>query len=185
MHRYWKNIPPTAISEEGCSILWHTLQKRPAQSRLRLDVLKYVIFALIAFLVSNAKVMGGLSPFGVALTAAVPLRLSYVSFISGVLGYIVFGSLSESLTYLAAMVFVLAVKLLLRPYKKLRENPILLSLVTGVVSAASGIVASMGLEHTAAAAAVKILEAVLAARHDHVLRIERACSFQRKADPSL
>lgn len=137
--------------------------KTAAQSRLRLDVLKYVIFALIAFLVSNAKVMGGLSPFGVALTAAVPLRLSYVSFISGVLGYIVFGSLSESLTYLAAMVFVLAVKLLLRPYKKLRENPILLSLVTGVVSAASGIVASMGLEHTAAAAAVKILEAVLAA----------------------
>lgn len=137
--------------------------KTAAQSKFRVDVLKYVIFALVAFLVSNAKVMGGLSPFGVALTAAVPLRLSYVSFVSGVLGYIVFGSLSDSLTYLAAMVFVLAIKLLLRPYKKLRENPILLSVVTGVISAVSGIVASMGLENSAAQVAIKILEAVLAA----------------------
>jgi len=132
------------------------------RSGIRSGVLPYVIFAVIAFLVSNAKVMGGLSPFGVALTAAVPLRLSYVSFVGGFIGYIVFGRLSESLAYLAAMTFVLAIKQLLQPYKKLRENVWLLSVIAGIISAAAGIVAAMATEPTATAVAIHILEAMLA-----------------------
>ena len=93
-------------------------QKASMQSRVNPAVVKSVLLSLISFFVSNAKVMGSLSPFGIALTAAVPLRMSYVSFIGCFLGYIVFGRLSESLSYLAALTFVLAVKQLIRPYRK-------------------------------------------------------------------
>ena len=137
--------------------------KSVPQYKLRADVLKYVGFALISFFVANAKVMGSLSPFGVALTAAAPAPLSYVSFVGSLTGYLVFGKLSESLPYLAALLFVLAVKQIVRPYKKLRANPIFLAVMTGAVSAASGIVLSMAAEDTVAAVAIKVLEAVLAA----------------------
>ena len=137
-------------------------QKASIQSRVNPAVVKSVLLSLISFFVSNAKVMGSLSPFGIALTAAVPMKMSYVSFIGCFLGYIVFGKLSESLSYLAALVLVLAVKQLIRPYRKLRENVLLLTAVTTAVSAASGIVISTAAEDTTAAVIIKILEAVLA-----------------------
>ena len=137
--------------------------KSVSQYKMRADVLKYAAFALISFFVANAKVMGSLSPFGVALTAAAPIPLSYVSFIGSLVGYLVFGKLSESLPYLAALLFVLAVKQIIKPYKKLRGNPIFLAVMTGLVSAASGIVLSIAAEDTAMVVAIKVLEAVLAA----------------------
>lgn len=138
-------------------------EKTITRQKINPAVIKSVLLSLLSFFVSNAKVMGSLSPFGIALTAAVPLRMSYVSFIGCCLGYAVFGKLSESLSYLAALVFVLGVKQLIKPYRKLRENVVFLSAVTGIVSAASGIVISAAAEDTATALVIKLLEAVLAA----------------------
>ncbi len=138
------------------------VQKPSAASRINPIVLKSVLLSLISFFVSNAQVMGSLSPFGIALTAAVPMKMSYVSFVGCCLGYIVFGRLSESLSYLAALVLVLAIKQLLYPYRKLRENALLLTVITTVVSIVSGLIIATAVEETLTATIIHLLEAILA-----------------------
>ena len=81
-------------------------KKTVVKPKVNILIIKAVIFSLIAFFVSDAQVMGSLSPFGLALTAAVPIRMSYVSFIGCLAGYLVRGKFFESLSYIAALILV-------------------------------------------------------------------------------
>ena len=138
-----------------------------------------MIFSLIAFFVSDAQVMGSLSPFGLALTAAVPIRMSYVSFIGCLAGYLVRGKFFESLSYIAALILVLAVKQLMRPYRKLRDNMLVLSVMTGAISLVSGIIISVAsIRHFSF---FKGIGSRVGGSNDFVLQIKLQIDIQRKA----
>ena len=155
-------------------------KKTVVKPKVNILIIKAVIFSLIAFFVSDAQVMGSLSPFGLALTAAVPIRMSYVSFIGCLAGYLVRGKFFESLSYIAALILVLAVKQLMRPYRKLRDNMLVLSVMTGAISLVSGIIISVATDQSGTFLFLKVLEAALAAAMTLFCRLSYKSIFSGK-----
>ncbi|MDF2567738.1 MAG: protein serine/threonine phosphatase, partial [Oscillospiraceae bacterium] len=99
---------------------------------------KYVLILLISFAVSNAKIMSTLSPFGIALTASLPLGLSYVSFLGSLLGYIFLNGITQSFSYIIALIAILAVKMCWNSTLMHKRNIAAISVVSFLVSAATG-----------------------------------------------
>lgn len=86
----------------------------------------YPLVFLLAFVSSNAQVLGTLSPFPAALIAALPYGLCLSAFFGSVLGYIIFGGMVNNLSCFIAAVGVLTVKFCLAAtsaaFKKIRAN---------------------------------------------------------------
>lgn len=94
--------------------LLHTSQ----QSFAHRTVLSVLAVAVFSFVVSNAKVLGSFSPFGLSVCMAVPAPLTIFSFLGSTLGYIVFGGVQENAVYIAGLVLAAAVKLAFSPRGK-------------------------------------------------------------------
>lgn len=124
--------------------------------------LRYVLAAFFAFCASGAKVLASLSPFGLAAMAALPASLSLTAFLGGVIGSIVFGGITGNLSYLIAMVVMLAVKFLLSSFPKIRNRLWLLSVLAGVIMLATGLVTAYAINLSPAGTALKAAEAFLA-----------------------
>lgn len=88
------------------------------QSLAHRTVLSAIAVAVFSFLVSNAKVLGSFSPFGLSFCMAVPGPLTIFSFLGSILGYIVFGGVQQNAVYIAGLVLCAAVKLAFTPRGK-------------------------------------------------------------------
>lgn len=106
---------------------------------LRLDSLlensKYAVCSFFSFLVSNVHVLGTLSPFGVALSTALPLKFSISSVIGAILGYSLLGDFVENFPYLIALFIIMGIKSAISEIPKIRTNPIFLSTLSSTVLA--------------------------------------------------
>ncbi len=147
---------------------------------LRGDLLKYGIFGLLSLLISNTTMTGGQFHFGIALVAAVPLKISYIVYVGQLVGHLLFGNWTNQIPYLAAMTFVLAVKQLLHPHPKLRENKLFLSLMAGTISLAGGIVTTVATDRTAFTLMIHILEAILTTGMTYFLSVGCGAIFSKK-----
>ncbi len=87
---------------------------------------KYGFTGIFAFLASNVKLLGSLSPFGIALSMALPAQFSVASILGALAGYSLFGNFAENLPYLIALLAVMGLKFAIAGIPRLRGNPAVL-----------------------------------------------------------
>ncbi len=80
-----------------------------------------VIHLMLGFLMSSCKIIGNISPFGIAFAAASPQNYKLHSSVGAVLGYIIFASLG-GLKYIAAVILLLAINSLSLLSEKIKKN---------------------------------------------------------------
>ena len=90
------------------------------------------------FICAAASLFGSYAPFGISLTAAVPFRYIFASFIGALAGYIVFPG-SGSFRYIAAMCAVIAIRWTLSDIKKLNRHYMYSSAVSFFPTIATGL----------------------------------------------
>ncbi len=98
-------------------------------------ILKNIVTAILGFAAAKASVKGVMLPFGLSFLAGMS-RPFFASAATGAFAgyfFIVFGG--SGFRYIAALFAILAIKLIVSPYKKISENPIFLSVITLFASA--------------------------------------------------
>ena len=139
-----------------------SMKKMKSTPRALTKNLRYLLTFGLAFLVSNANMMGALSPFGVAVTAAVPGGAGFAAFLGSLLGYIVFGGVTGNLSYIAALLLVAAAKFAFSAVTKLRENVAFLSLLAGAATIGTGITVVLSAGYNLPDLILRCCEGVLA-----------------------
>ena len=99
----------------------------------------HILTFVCGFLVSGASVFGAYSPFGIALTAAVPGRLVFTSFAGAFVGYIAMSSSGSYFRYIAAMAAVIAIRWTLSDLKGLSSRSFFPSAVSFFPTLATGL----------------------------------------------
>lgn len=101
-----------------------------------------------AMLACGIKLPGGLSPFGTALTLALPGNFSLAAFGGSLAGYCLLGGFEENLARMIALICALGVKLLISDLPRFRSSTTFLSasaaLVMGACLAARSILGDFG-----------------------------------------
>ncbi len=135
--------------------------KKTADSAKR--ALTYALTVFFSFCATGAKVLSALSPFGLAAMAALPSNLSFLAFFGSMAGCLVFGGITDNLSYLIGLLVMLALKFLLSSFPKLKNNLGLLSVLSGLVMLATGLVTAYTISLSPAGTALKVAEAFLCA----------------------
>ncbi len=81
-----------------------------------------VIVFVLAFIFSNARVLGIMAPFNIAVTAALPVNLSYISFLGSLMGYVFFGGISSNISAIFCMFLIIVAKQLFIKSQLLKYN---------------------------------------------------------------
>lgn len=101
--------------------------------------------ALCGFIFSRAVVFGSLMPFGLALLAGCMQPFAPAVAIGTFFGYFIPAVGNGGFRYIAALLAVLAIRLMLSGYKKISENPFFLSFIAFAANAITGAVTLNGL----------------------------------------
>ncbi|MBR6789871.1 MAG: SpoIIE family protein phosphatase [Oscillospiraceae bacterium] len=102
---------------------------------------------LASALACGIRLPGGLSPFGPALTLALPGDHTLAAFAGSMIGYCCFGGFEENLARITALLCALGVKLLVMDRPKLRACPVMAvaaALLTGGCMTARNILLELG-----------------------------------------
>lgn len=99
---------------------------------------------------ARAVITGGLMPFGLAAVAGVPVLFTPAAAVGAFLGYLIPAAGSGAFRYLAAMLAIVAVKLLLGGDRKISENQIFLGLLCLASCLITALVTYKGLPGAAA-----------------------------------
>ena len=105
------------------------------------------IIFLASVLLSNARILNSISGFGVSFAAALSPTYAIASTLGSLAGYLLFGTISENLVYIAALFFVFVVKLFLSRRAVRRASPVLFGCISLVAMLAAGIILSV-IEHS-------------------------------------
>lgn len=79
------------------------------------------LYLILGVLISSCKIIGNISPFGIAFTAASPQNYKLHSAVGAVLGYILFSSLG-GLKYIAAVILLIAINSIALLNDKIKKN---------------------------------------------------------------
>ncbi len=123
-------------------------------------IVRHLLMAVLGFLSTKAQVMGSMLPFGLSVMAGVG-KTFYPSVATGVfIGYF-FPAISQNgFRYIASLFAILAIKVMLSPYKKISENPLFLS---GITLGATAITNTLSLTGTPADTLTFLCESFLSA----------------------
>lgn len=119
-----------------------TVKVKPKRNTLAAigDKAAYPIVFLLSFFVSDAAVLN-MSPFGVSVTAAVPYKLSLISFFGSIAGYILLGGgLISNIHYTVALIAVIAVKFFLSGSKRPDRHKVLVSVTAAIAVFGAGLI---------------------------------------------
>ena len=108
----------------------------------------HALAAAAGFISARAVVADKLLPFGLSLSAGVSLTYTPAAAIGVFLGYFIPALDTGGFRYIAAMLAIIAIKLLLSSYKKLAENPIFLSVICLLSSFLTSAVTLSGLNYS-------------------------------------
>ncbi len=98
---------------------------------------KQIITFCCGFICAAASLYGSYAPFGISITAAVPMRYVLSAFTGAIAGYVVFPT-GGSFRYIAAMAAVIAIRWTLSDIKKLSRHYMYSSTVSFLPSLATG-----------------------------------------------
>ncbi len=135
-------------------------QQQLTSGELTRAVLVHIASAVIGFISTRAVALGTLLPFGLSFMAGCPQPLCPAVAIGVFAGYFIPAVGSGGFRYIAAMLAILAIKLMLSSYKKIIENPFFLS---GICLAATLLTAAVTLRGLPTDAVYLISEGVLSA----------------------
>ena len=107
--------------------------------------LSHTAAAILGFIASRAVVLGSFLPFGLSLLAGCPITYTPAAAIGVFLGYFIPALDTGGFRYIAAMLAIVAIKLLLSGYKRLTENSIFLSFICLLASFLTSAVTLSGL----------------------------------------
>lgn len=124
-------------------------------------ILKIILIAAFSFLISRSKILNSMSPFGASLTAVMPFKYSWITFLGSMLGYGVQGFTQNNLLYMAVMMVVMAWKVLFRK-SKIGTSVYIHSLITLLSYLAVILTANYFLNFTGVDLALRICEGVIA-----------------------
>lgn len=105
----------------------------------------HILTAVLGFVASRGVIFETLMPFGlIFLGGCTTIFLPSVS-IGAFIGYFIPAANSGGFRYMAALLAVIAVRLLLSGYNKICENPIFLSIITLISNLSTGIISYSGI----------------------------------------
>lgn len=88
---------------------------------------KYGLAALCAFCSANVRLLGSLSPFGMALAMGLPVPYSFAATAGALIGFLIRTPFADHIPYLIALLSGAALKLAVSGTPRLRSNPAFLS----------------------------------------------------------
>ena len=83
-----------------------------------LDLLQGCAVGFLSALLSNARVLGSFSPFGISFAAAIPKEYSLFALAGSACGYVIFGWITDNSSYIAALLLVTFFKFFTPLYRK-------------------------------------------------------------------
>ena len=104
----------------------------------------HILTAFLGFIVARAVVFESMMPFGLVFAGGCTAVFLPSTAIGVFLGYFIPAAASGGFRYIAAMLAVIALRLLLSGYKKLCANPIFLGAAAALSNLATGVVAYSG-----------------------------------------
>lgn len=104
----------------------------------------HIVFLFVSFLMTRGRVVGNILPFGAAFLASAPPEYLAVSAVGAFFGYLFPAAEINAFRYLAALFAIVAIKTLLTALTKYSFRPIVSALAAGVVTAATGLTATVG-----------------------------------------
>lgn len=126
-------------------IITKQVTRQPSES---VDLLRaaalHIFMCIIGFTVSRAVILDTLSPFGLIFTAATSATYLPSIAIGTFVGYFIPAVTSSGFRYVAALLAVMAIRLMLSSYKKISENPLFLSLIAAAANGITGAVSFSG-----------------------------------------
>ena len=114
-------------------------------SELIAAIATHIFVAVAGFIAARATVADKLLPFGLSLSAGASLTYTPAAAIGVFLGYFIPALDTGGFRYIAAMLAIVAIKLLLSGYKRLTENSIFLSFICLLASFLTSAVTLSGL----------------------------------------
>ena len=135
-------------------------QEQLTQGELTQAILTHILAAAVGFVSTKAIALGTLLPFGLSFMAGCPHALCPSMAIGVFIGYFIPAIGSGGFRYIAAMLAILAIKLMLSSYKKIVENPFFLS---GICLASTLLTAAVTLRGLPTDAIYLISEGLLSA----------------------
>ena len=117
--------------------------KKISKEEIIKEIGRQICFCLFAFLLSRGKVLGGILPFGAAVTAAAPVDYLAMSAVGSFLGYLSAPGIN-TFRYMAALFGIVAIKALLCSLTKFTLKPIINAITSGIVCCATGLVSVVG-----------------------------------------
>lgn len=123
--------------------------------------IKVSVIAVLSFVIARCKLLGAMSPFGISLTAALPLNYAVVTYIGSLIGYGILGFSANNLLYMITLTLILAVKIAFRG-KKISKNPVFLSVMTFVCFSVVNGVGTMLLHFTPVDMGLRVCESIIA-----------------------
>lgn len=105
---------------------------------------KYLIIILLGFVCSRATIVWKLCPFGLSFVGGIDRKYTPSAAIGAFLGYFIPAVGEGAFRYIAALLAIIAIKIMLSSYKRLVQNPLFLSLVVFLSSAITSVVALDG-----------------------------------------
>lgn len=139
-------------------------------------VFSHIISGVIGFISSRAVMPGQLIPFGVSFTAAVPYEYLPSVAIGAFAGYFIPAIGSGGFRYIAALLSVLAIRILLSSYKSVTSSPLFVCLLPSLSLAVTAPVFSKS-----KSAVSLVAEVLLAALAAGVMRISCRAMTHRRA----
>ncbi len=119
------------------------INRAGARAILR-EVLYQGLFAAAGFLMARGSIFGELCPFGLSFCGAVPGDYLALSAVGSFLGYLIPGTVADTFRYMAALFAIVAIKALIAAMTKYASSPVISSVVSGLVTCATGLVSSVG-----------------------------------------
>ncbi len=106
---------------------------------------KHLSVALLSFIASRAAIISNTVPFGLSFVGGMPRKFTPSAAIGAFLGYFIPAIGEGGFRYIAALLAIVAIKVMLSSYKKLLHNPIFLSFIVLLSSGITSVVTLNGL----------------------------------------
>lgn len=127
-------------------------------------IMEQLLCVLASFVVSQAEILNGMSPFGMAFVAGVPTNLLIGTTLGSIAGYALFtGGGYLPLRYIATVICIAAVRYCLRDVKNIRTNAIVSCSLAFSAALVTGFAIGFSEGITLMSAVMYVSEAVLAA----------------------
>lgn len=92
----------------------HSRTKQTVSRQGKQVMFRAAIIAALSFFLPQSKILGGIAPFAVALTACLPLKYSVITAVGSLLGYLTLGLDETNMIYLFILGTALGLKIILQ-----------------------------------------------------------------------